>query len=524
MLIYDTLISYDDNSEKIPWLAESWTVSTDGTEVTFTIREGVTWHDGEPLTPDDIVFTFNHHKNAPADAVSWSFLQHATSITSSGQVVTVELDEPFTFAVDYLGALFILPKHIRQGIPADDARWDDADNATAHVGSGSFKFVERIPDEYIQMVRNDDWWGPDNPNIGQLPNIESLRIDVVLGQDARILAMRSGEVDTERYEVFGAYVNSILTAPELQLVTGVASQWDYILGFNTEVAPFNDTNVRDAIALGIDRTELINIGRLGFGTATNNSISNEFHPGFYDSDGAFPAQDVQAAIDLLNATYDDADDDGYFDGLDFELLALSWDDISVATCTGLKLQLANIGIDVTVAVTDDGPMYAAIYEDDGEGGRNFQAFSMSDGLGPVPIHVWWRAHSDNIVDWGSNCYLLNETDVDQHLDDFMGATPAQVLAAAAQVQADILEYKPFIPLYLSDDTHAIRAEWVNYTTPPGGPFTDFNPRAMIFMYDSEFATTTPPPTGGVDMVLVFGIGAGALIVGVTVTYFLMRRR
>ncbi len=519
MLIYDTLISYDDNLEKIPWLAEDWSVSADGETLTFTIREGVTWHDGTPLTPADIVFTFNHHKNAPADANYWSLLQHTTSITSSGQVVTVEFDEPFAFAVDNLGSMYILPKHIREGIAADDSRWDDPDNMTAHVGSGPFKFVERVAEEYIEMERNDDWWGPDNPYIGQLPNIEKVRIDIVLGQDARILAMRQGTADTERYEVFGSYVNTILNAPELQLVTGVVSQWDYVLGFNMTVAPFDDPDVRDAVALAIDRQELVNIGRLGFGTPTNSSIAAEFHPGYYDPDGAFPAQDIQAAIDLLNATYDDADDDGFFDGLEFDLWVLSWDDISVATGTGIKLQLADIGIDCSVVVMDDGPMYDGIYQEP----RAFIAYEMSHGLTPVPDHVWWRCHSDNIVDWGDNCYGLNVASVDDDLDALMGATPSEVVDAAAAVQADILEYKPYIPLYLSDDTHAMRAEWVNFTTPPGGPFTSFNPRTMIFMYDSEFGGETTPG-GGVDLLLVVGISAGALIVGVVITFLYMKRK
>ncbi|MHA2227933.1 MAG: ABC transporter substrate-binding protein, partial [Candidatus Thorarchaeota archaeon] len=123
MLVYDTLISYNDNLEKIPWLAESWTVSTDGTEVTFTIREGVTWHDGEAFTPADVVFTFNHHKDALPDANYWSLLQHATSITATGQVVTVVFDEPFAFAVDNLGSMHLLPEHIRSGVAADDASW-----------------------------------------------------------------------------------------------------------------------------------------------------------------------------------------------------------------------------------------------------------------------------------------------------------------------------------------------------------------------------------------------------------------
>jgi len=78
-------------------------------------------------------------------------------------------------------------------------------------------YVERVPDEYTELARFDDWWGPDNPNVGQLPNIDEVRIDVIIGQDARILAMRSGDADTERYEIFGAYVDEVLGYDELQL-------------------------------------------------------------------------------------------------------------------------------------------------------------------------------------------------------------------------------------------------------------------------------------------------------------------
>ncbi|MFW9787353.1 MAG: ABC transporter substrate-binding protein [Candidatus Thorarchaeota archaeon] len=520
MLIYDTLISFDENFDMIPWLCESWDVSSDGLTVTFTIREGAVWHDGTPLTPEDIKFTFEHHKNAPADANYWSMLQHTTSITVVGNDVEVVFDQVYSFAVQNLGMIYILPKHIREGFPADDPVWDDATNATAHIGSGPFKFVSRVPDEYIQMERNDDWWGPTNPNIGQLPNIEDLRIDVVLGQDARILAMRQGTADTERYEVFGAYVSTILNSPELQLVTGVPSQWDYVIGFNTTVAPFDDQDVRDAIAYAIDRQELVNIGRLGFGTMTNSTIPYEFFPGFYSSNGAFPEQNITMANEILdNAGYTAMTGD-FRNGLEFDLWVLSWDDISVATGTGLKVQLAEIGIDCNVIVTDDGPMYEGIYQEP----RAFISYEMSHGYSPVPDHVWWRAHSDNIVDWGDNCYGINITTVDQHLDEFMAATPANLAAAAEQVQVDLLQYKPYIPLFLSDDTHAMRAEWVNYTKPPGGPFTNFNPQTMVFMYDSSFGGPTTPPPGGPDLVLIIGIGAGALLLGVVVTFFIMRRK
>ena len=387
--------------------------------------------------------------------------------------------------------------------------------------------MERTPDVFTELARYDDWWGPSHPDINQLPFIEEVRIDVVRGQDARILAMRNGEADSERYEVFGAYVNTILNAPELQLVTGVASQWDYILGFNTRLPGLDDVEVRRACAYAIDRTELINIGRLGFGTPTTSVIPETFFPALYDPVGDFPAQDVNMSKDILDAAgYTDTDGDGVRnlpgseDELAFDLWVLSWDDISVATGTGLKIQLEEVGFDINVVVTDDDLMYEGIYQHDTQ---TFQMYTMADGYDPYPDHPWWRMHSDNDVDWGDNPFGWENSTLDDALDAFMAAEPDEIEDAAALVQEYAVDNMPYIPLYLSDDTHALRAEWANYTTPPGGPFTSYNPRNMVFMYDSGLVTTTPPPTG-VDMVLVIAVGAVALVVGILVSYVLFKKK
>jgi peptide/nickel transport system substrate-binding protein len=337
--------------------------------------------------------------------------------------------------------------------------------------------------------------------------------------------MRSGAADTERYEVFGAYVTEILTAPELQLVTGVASQWDYVWGFNLTVPGLDDVDVRTAMSLAIDRAELINIGRLGFGTATTSAIPDVFYPGLAHADGVFP-ENVTLANEILNASgYMDNDGDGIrnFPGgaptpeLEFDCLSLSWDDISVATVTGIKLQMQDIGIKINNVVTDDGPMYDAIYT--GE----YEMYSMAHGYTPIPDFVWWRCHSDNIYEWGDNVFHLDNATVDTIMDDYVASTPATLAANARLAQLAVLQNLPYVPLYLSDDTHALRAEWVNWTAPAGGPFTAYNPRAMVFMYDDTFGETTPPP-GGVDVVLILGIGAGALLLGVIVTYFILRKK
>jgi ABC-type transport system substrate-binding protein len=199
-------------------------------------------------------------------------------------------------------------------------------------------------------------------------------------------------------------------------------------------------------------------------------------------------------------------------------MTLSWDDISVLTGTGLKLQMEEIGIKINNIPTDDGPMYDALYTGD------YEMYTMAHGYDPIPDHIWWRCHSDNIFEWGDNIYHLDNATVDDLLDTYMASAPASLHANGAAAAKAILDNVPYVPLYLSDDTHAMRKEWVNFTTPAGGPFTSFNIRSMVFMYDEEFGQTTTTTAGGIDMLLLVGVGAGALVVGVIITYLFTRRK
>ena len=522
MLVYDTLLSYDDNLDLIPWLAESYVVSADGLQVNFTIRDNVMWHDGEDLTAEDVAFTFEYIRDGPADLNWWTILQNMTDATAYGNMVVCNFNQVYSFALHNLGEIYILPKHIWDGVPADDARWDDATNVTAHVGSGPFKYVSRVPDEFTELTRNDNWWGPDNPAVGQLPNIDSVRINVVLGQDARILAMRKGQADTERYEVFGPYVEEVLGYPELQLVQNVASQWDYVWGFNLTVPGLDDLTVRKAMAMAVNRTELINVGRLGYGTRTDAAIPEVFFPSLYSSATDFPDSDYAGANALLDAAgYVDLDDDGIrnFPGdanneLEFHLLTLSWDDISIGTGEGLVSEMAKIHILLHNDVTDDAPMYDAIYT--GE----YEMYTMAHGYTPIPDYLWWRTHSSNIYEWGDNVYNLNNATVDTIMDNFVASTPSQLYDNAEAASMAVLQNIPYVPLYLSDDTHILRKEWVNYTTPSGGPFTSFNPRTMVFMYDDGSGIIYNP---GIPAIWL-GVGAAAVVVVIIIGYFVMKRK
>jgi peptide/nickel transport system substrate-binding protein len=521
--IYDTLIAYDTNLNPIPWLAKSWEISDDAKNFTFHIRENVRWHDGEPLTADDVAFTFNYMKAGPPDVMSWSVLQKIVSCEAiDTYTVKVVFNESMGFGLSQLGDLEIIPKHIWDGVAHDDARWDDPDNVTAHIGSGPFVFKERVPDEYILLEKNENWWGKE-------PNIDGIRIDVIIGQAARILAMREGTADTERYELWGTDVNTVIEAPELKVITGVVSQWDYVLGFNLTIPGLDDVRVRKAISYALDRERIITVARLGWGTATWSVIPESYFPTYYNETGRFPEQNVTYANQILDAAgYNDTDGDGIreFPGdpnkeLAFDMMVLSWDIISVDAGAAIAEQLREIGISVSVEITDDAIMYPAIYELP----RNYRMYEMSHGFGSVPDHVWFRMHSANDIDWGDNCYGLHNDTMDAALDGMLHATSdAERIAKAKEVQELAVEIVPYIPLFLSDDTHAIRKEWVNYTLVPGGPFTSHNRLTMLNIYSEEAPPPAPVPAPGIDWTLIGGVGVVCLVVGVVAGYLITRKK
>jgi len=517
--IYDSLIAYDTNLNPIPWLAESWEISEDGKTFTFYIREDVEWHDGESLTADDIKFTFDYMKAGPEDIEDWSVLQKIVSTTvTDDYTVSVVFNETMGFGLSQLGDLEIIPKHIWNGVAPDDARWDDPTNVTAHIGSGPFIFTERVTDEYILLDRNEDWWG-------KKPNVDGIRIDIIVGQSARILAMRQGEADTERYELWGTDVNTVIAAPELKVVTGVVSQWDYVLGFNLTVPGLDDARVREAISYALDRERIILIARLGWGTATWSVIPQSYFPTYYSATGRFPEQNVTYANEILDAAgYLDTDADGIrefpgdsFKELGFDMMVLSWDIISVDAGAIIAEQLEDIGISVSVEFTDDAVMYPAIYALP----RDYRMYEMSHGFDSTPDHVWERMHSSNDIDWGNNCYGLHNDTMDAALDGILHArNDTERLTRAREIQELAVEIAPYIPLFLSDDTHAIRKEWVNYTLVPGGPFTGFNRLTMLNIYSEEEV----PAEAEIDWILMAGVAVICLVVGLGGGYLMGRKK
>ena len=304
MLLYDRMIAFDLNLQPLPWMAQSWSVSPDGKSYTFTLRPGLKWHDNTPLTTTDVNFTmwYLYEQQPP---ILWPDIQFLNSTTIvNATTITITLNQTYGWGLYSLGRLPILPKHKWQGVAYNDTQWDRADYK--QIGSGPFKWVERVDGSHWYLDRfNDHWaWGVYGGNI------QRFHWKVITTESARILAIKAGSADTERYETDAPYVADIGKDPNLRLVV-TPSQWDYVLGFNLNAPLLSDVVVRKAIAYALDKDQIVNLARLGWGTVTNSTIPKAYFPAWYNSETEPYDYNVTMANSLLDAAgYKDVDNDG----------------------------------------------------------------------------------------------------------------------------------------------------------------------------------------------------------------------
>ncbi|NEP46566.1 MAG: hypothetical protein F6K35_48185 [Okeania sp. SIO2H7] len=210
--IYDGLIRENGiTGELEPGLAESWEISEDGQTITITLREGLKWSDGEPMTADDIIFSYNDiYLN---DEIPTSF-KDILRIGKSRQLPTVKkiddrrvefsTPEPFAPFVRYAGGLPILPAHVlkesvltkdEEGKPLFLEKWNTNTPASEIVGNGMYRLQKYVPNQRIILERNPYYWRKDAQGNSQ-PYIEKIVWQVIQNTDNQLLNFRSGNLDT----------------------------------------------------------------------------------------------------------------------------------------------------------------------------------------------------------------------------------------------------------------------------------------------------------------------------------------
>jgi peptide/nickel transport system substrate-binding protein len=290
-LIFDTL-TWKDEDGVIPWLADSWSTSEDGKAWTFKLREGVEWHDGQPLTAEDVKFSFEYGKSHISISSWFAALADVESVEVSGEdEVIVYLSRPVaSFHNDIAGNMPIIPKHIWEGVE-DPARFTTEE---AVIGSGPFKLVSYDKEEGTYVYdANDDFFG-GRPLVKRL---------VMRRVSDEALALETGTIDEASF--WGKEIDLVGDFEDderFEVISG-PSFWVLQVIFNNEKAPTNLVELREAVAHAIDREEIID--KVTHGGAILA------HPGIIHPDSDWYSPDV-AAYD-----YDPEEAERLLDSLDF---------------------------------------------------------------------------------------------------------------------------------------------------------------------------------------------------------------
>ncbi|MDR6199005.1 peptide/nickel transport system substrate-binding protein [Microbacterium sp. SORGH_AS428] len=273
--LYQGLVARTPEQEIVPALASDWTVSDDRLTYTFTLREGVTFHDGQPLTPEDVVFSLTQHRDN-AGWVDASTLANVTGVTADGQKITLTLSEPDSQLLWNLSG--------RAGIILKEG--DGVDYQTAANGTGPFTLERWTRGDNITFARNPAYWGTP-------AKAAEVVFDYIPDNQAALNAALAGEVDV--VTGFDANLKTQIEANgDFSLVVGDSTDKG-TLAFNQTSGPLADKRVRQAIRQAIDHDAFVEA--LGAGKTMYGPIPS-LDPGYEDLSEVAP-YDPDAAKKLL---------------------------------------------------------------------------------------------------------------------------------------------------------------------------------------------------------------------------------
>ncbi len=413
----DTIMARDpDTYEWIPGIAERAETSADGKTITFRIRKGATFHDGKPVTAEDIKFSydviFDNNYNAAHKRPYYENFEKAEIVDPMTVKFTVK--EPYFRNFDTLAATYVLPKHIY-----GNAEEGKKKNKTV-VCSGPYKFDKYDQGQSITVVRNNEWYGRTLPQSKGEYNFERVRFRFIKDENIILETLKKGDLD---------YFDDI--TPEAFTKKAVGPEWgktvqkiktqnlspkDYaFIGWNLKRPLFKDREVRHALTMLVNREEMIQKFRFGMSLPATG-------PWYQQSEYADPSVkavkfDPKGAVELLKkAGWTDTDKDGVLDKVldgkktDFRFTLQYGNKDTEKYWVLIQNDFKKVGIDLQLQLLEWNAFVKNLQNGD------FDALTLRWGAGSVlidPKQIW---HSESAVKGGSNFIDYRNPEVDKLID------------------------------------------------------------------------------------------------------------
>lgn len=411
--LFDGLLAPDTDGTLKPAIAESYQVSDDGLTYTFTIRPNVKFHTGDPVTMEDIRYTFDRLRGVNGDEALSSKFDHVISIDSPDeQTLVITLSEPNTTFLYALTAVdsAILPKN------------NDGNHNEYPVGTGPFKFAKYNPGSNLILEKNEHYWKEG------LPYLDKVTFAVQPDNQSALLSMKAGEVD-----IMDIPSHRI---PEVENDFNLIYQQNnstLLIGFNQDREPFNNVKVRQAINYAINKEEIIEAAFTGYATKLGSNMSPAM--GSYYRDGLQDVYElnIEKAKELLAEA-------GYPDGFKATLSVSSHTEMYANVAQVVVEELKQIGIQLDIEMVEWGVWLDRIYK-----GRDFEmtAIDFTGKLSPYDIlNRYVGDASNNFMNFKNAEYdelminVLKENDVQKQIDIYHRAQEILTEEAAAVYIAD----------------------------------------------------------------------------------------
>ena len=336
-MLFTPLIQFDEELNPVPYLAERWELKPNG--VTFHLRDGVTWHDGKPVTAEDVKFTFDLAKNPEtASQLGSVYLTQVKSATVvDPRTIRFEFTAPHAQPLDDFWWAPV-PKHLLGGV--SPAQMTQAPYNRQPVGSGPFKFVQWKANQELVLEAN-----PAFPAaLGGPPRLQRVVFRIIPESQTRLQELVTGAMDVN-YTVLPDEAPQLKNQRRVETFHYPSREFTY-LGWNTQREPFRDARVRRALGMALNRQEMVGAMMGGYGRLTG-SVIPPISPVAPDVP-PLPFNQAQARQLLAEAGWTDSNGDGILDKggqpLRFTIITNSSNKLFTELGTRIQAQLRQVGV------------------------------------------------------------------------------------------------------------------------------------------------------------------------------------
>ncbi|MCI9122109.1 MAG: ABC transporter substrate-binding protein [Oscillibacter sp.] len=418
--VFEGLVKPTPDGDLIPAVAETYKISEDQLTYTFTIREGLKFHNGDPVTVSDVLWSIQRcMPGGEADIQAVEALSAIQETEAGENTVTLTLDRPNNEFLSYL-TLAILPQN-----------YDQQD--TAPVGTGPFQFISRTAQDNIILERFGDYWG-------EAAYLDKVTFKILENADSILMSLQSGAVDLFAH-LTSTQVAQLGDGFRVEEGTMNLVQAMYL---NHAEKPFDDLRVRQALCYAVDRQQILDLAFDGYGSLLGSSMYPAFGKYFDESLTNYYEHDVERAKSLLTEA-------GYPNGFAMTITVPSNYQPHIDTAQVIVEQLKEVGITAEIQLVEWSSWLSDVYA-----GRQYQATVVGVDASTMTARALLERFTSQA---GNNFINYSNADYDAFFQQAVTAADSDAqIAAYRQAEANLTENAANVYIQDLADLVAVRAD------------------------------------------------------------------